>query len=186
MSSSGSSETLDWNSLTTRTDRVCAASFFNRRGLCKHKHILPSRTVNWDLARESGILDHLKDWLVQGGYEEGELTYTCRALENATQMNEPVYREVFLQFLASYHFDHKQKGMDTLETVRFRLGNHDRNCTLREFGYRIRLYTEEESQSPAFEVFHRRASRTMGDSFSPAEYWGTISSSRDHENTARE
>ncbi|KAI3510411.1 hypothetical protein L1887_17382 [Cichorium endivia] len=89
-------------------------------------------------------------------------------------------------FLASYYFDHKQRGMDTEETMRFRLGNHDRSCTLREFGYRIGLYTKEESNSPAFEMFHRHASRTMGDSFSPAEYWGTIASTRYHENTVRE
>ncbi|KAI3690807.1 hypothetical protein L2E82_49015 [Cichorium intybus] len=96
MSSSGSYETIDWNSVTTQIDRVRAASFFNRRGLCKNKRVLPCRRVNWDMARESGIWDHLKDWLVQGGYEDGELTYTCRALENATNMNKPVYREVYL------------------------------------------------------------------------------------------
>ncbi|KAI3690806.1 hypothetical protein L2E82_49014 [Cichorium intybus] len=76
--------------------------------------------------------------------------------------------------------------MDTEETVRFRLGNRDCSCTLREFEYRIGLYTEEESDSPAFGVFHRHASRTMGDSFSPADYWATIASTRYHENTIRE
>ncbi|KAI3724646.1 hypothetical protein L2E82_36429 [Cichorium intybus] len=65
MSSSGSSETIDWNSVTTQIDGVRAASFFNRRGLCKNKRVLPCRRVNWDMARESGIWDHLKDWLKQ-------------------------------------------------------------------------------------------------------------------------
>ncbi|KAI3699893.1 hypothetical protein L2E82_44500 [Cichorium intybus] len=155
MSSSGSSESLYWNSLATGMGRILSYQFFNRRGIYRHKRVLPSRTVNWELTKESGILEHIHEWLVQGGYEEGELTYTCRAIENAFQMDEPIYREVFLQFLASYHFDHKQTGMDTEETVRFRLGNPNRNCSLREFGYRIGMYTQEESQAPGFGTFHR-------------------------------
>ncbi|KAI3708161.1 hypothetical protein L2E82_37264 [Cichorium intybus] len=77
-------------------------------------------------------------------------------------------------------------GMDTEEMVQFRLGNHNRSCSLREFGYRIGLYTEEESEAPGFDSFHRRANYSADDSFSPADYWSTISSTRYHENTVRE
>ncbi|KAI3780893.1 hypothetical protein L2E82_10886 [Cichorium intybus] len=119
------------------------------------------------------------------GYDNGELIYTCRAIENAVHMEEPIYREVLLQFLASYHFDNQPLGMDTEEMVQFRLGNHNRSCSLREFGYRIGLYTQEESEAPGFDTFHRLANYDADDSFSPADYWSTISSTRYHENTVR-
>ncbi|KAI3767980.1 hypothetical protein L2E82_18409 [Cichorium intybus] len=146
----------------------------------------PPRAVNWELTKESGIMDHLQDWLVQGGYENGELTYTCRAIENVVHKEEPIYREALLQFLASYHFDNQPLGMDTEEMVQFRLGNHNRSCSLWEFGYRIGLYTQEESEAPGFDPFHRRANYDADDSFSPADYRSTISSTRYHENTVRE
>ncbi|KAI3751565.1 hypothetical protein L2E82_22654 [Cichorium intybus] len=37
MYSSGSSDSIDWNSLTTGVDRVLAASFYNRRSIYRHK-----------------------------------------------------------------------------------------------------------------------------------------------------
>ncbi|KAI3515885.1 hypothetical protein L1887_14790 [Cichorium endivia] len=76
--------------------------------------------------------------------------------------------------------------MDTEEMVQFRLGNHNRSCSLREFGFRIGLYTEEESEAPGFDLFHRHANYDADDSFSPGDYWSTISSTRYHENTVRE
>ncbi|KAI3708563.1 hypothetical protein L2E82_37811 [Cichorium intybus] len=186
MSSSASSESIDWNSLATGVDRTLAYRFCNRRSIHQHKRILPARPVNWELTKESGILEHLQDWLVQTGYEDGELTYTCRAIENVVHMGEPIYREVFLQFLANYHFDDQPLGMDTEEMVQFRLGNHNRSCSLREFGYRIGLYTPEESEASGFGPFHRHANYDADNSFSPADYWNTISSTRYHENTVRE
>ncbi|KAI3767333.1 hypothetical protein L2E82_17428 [Cichorium intybus] len=186
MSSSASSESIDWNSLATGVGRTRGYSFYNRRSIQQQKRILPARSVNWELTTESGIMVHLQYWLVQTGYDKDELIYTCRAIENAVNMSEPIYREVYLQFLASYHFDHQPVGMDTEEMVQFRLGNHNRSCSLREFGYRIGLYTEEESEAPGFDLFHRQANYAADDSFSPGDYWSTISSTRYHENTVRE
>ncbi|KAI3739204.1 hypothetical protein L2E82_29603 [Cichorium intybus] len=186
MSSNANSESLNWNSLATGVGRVQYNKFYNRRGIYRQKRVLPARTVNWQLTQESGIMEHLQDWLVQGGYEEGALTDTCQALENAFNMTEPVYREIILQLLSSYHFEKADTRMDSPDTVQFRLGNHNRNCSLREFGHRIGLYTEEESETPAFRTFHRWASCTMSDSFSPGDFWSMISSARYHENTIRE
>ncbi|KAI3700070.1 hypothetical protein L2E82_44685 [Cichorium intybus] len=169
-----------------RVGRTQAYSFYNHRSVQQHKRILPAQPVNWELTKESGIMDHLQDWLVQGGYDNGELIYTCRAIENAVHMEEPIYREVLLQFLASYHFDNQPLGMDTEEMTQFRLGNHSRSCSLWEFGYHIGLYTEEELKAPGFDTFHRRANYDADDSFSPADYWSTISSTRYHENTVCE
>ncbi|KAI3780499.1 hypothetical protein L2E82_10480 [Cichorium intybus] len=121
MSSSRSSESIDWNSLATGVDRVLAYSFYNRRSIYRHKRIFPSQTVNWELTKESGILEHLQDWLV-----------------------------------------------------------------LREFGYRIGLYTQEESEVTGFGPFHRRANYTAKESFSPADYRSTISSTWYHENTFKQ
>ncbi|KAI3680397.1 hypothetical protein L2E82_50384 [Cichorium intybus] len=160
ISSSASSKFIDWNSLATGVGSTLAYSFYNRRSVQQHKRILPARPVNWELTKESGILDHLQDWLLQGGYEDVELIYTCRAIENVVHMEEPIYREVFLQFLASYHFDDQPLGMDSEEM--------------------------EESEAPGFGPFHRCASFDADGSFSPADYWSTISSTRYHENTVRE
>ncbi|KAI3516639.1 hypothetical protein L1887_15562 [Cichorium endivia] len=185
MSSSASSESIDWNSLATGVGRTQSYNFYNRRSIQQRKRILPARSDNWELTKESGIMEHLQYWLVQTGYDKDKVIYTCRAIENVVNMSEPIYREVFLQFLASYHFDHQPVGMDTEEMVQFRLGNHNRSCSLREFGFRIGLYTEEESEAPGFDLFHRRANYDADDSFSPADYWSTISSTRYHENTVR-
>ncbi|KAI3739100.1 hypothetical protein L2E82_29492 [Cichorium intybus] len=186
MSSIASSESLDWNSLATGVGRARYNQFYNRRGIYRQKRVLPARTVNWELTQESRIQEHLQGWLLQEGYEEGALTYTCQALQNAFHITEPVYHEVLLQFLSSYHFEKVHTGMDSPDTVQFCLGNHDRECSLREFDYRIGLYTKEELETPAFKTFHRWVSCIMSDSFSPGDFWSTISSARYHENTIQE
>ncbi|KAI3753534.1 hypothetical protein L2E82_25589 [Cichorium intybus] len=52
-SKSRSSESIDWNSLATRVSRVESYKYYNRQTIYQHKRILPARTVNWELTRES-------------------------------------------------------------------------------------------------------------------------------------
>ncbi|KAI3700773.1 hypothetical protein L2E82_45411 [Cichorium intybus] len=131
MSSSGSSDSIDGNSLPTQINNFDRRTFQNRKVLFPHKRILPAQMVNWELTRDSGILEHLENWLVQGG-------------------------------------------------------NENRSCSLREFGYRLRLYRQAESEENGFEQFHMRANYAPDDTFSYADFCATISSTRYHENTISE
>ncbi|GJW74031.1 hypothetical protein Tco_0133401 [Tanacetum coccineum] len=66
------------------------------------------------------------------------------------QINEPIFYELAREFFASFEFDATPCRYDLLHKgVKFRLGGVEREMNLLEFGWRVGLYSERESQEVA-------------------------------------
>ncbi|GKD82978.1 hypothetical protein Tco_1349817 [Tanacetum coccineum] len=65
---------------------------------------------------------------------------------NLFQINELVYRELVREFFTSFEFkDYAFKGNPKFKGVSFRMGGEYRTMSLLELGWRVGLYSEEDS-----------------------------------------
>ena len=66
------------------------------------------------------------------------------------QINETPFRELLLEFLATFSFDKRSTSFDLPNTVQFRLGDNRFQLSLFKFSIHCGFYTEEFVSSPEY------------------------------------
>ncbi|GJS83885.1 hypothetical protein Tco_0750426 [Tanacetum coccineum] len=97
--------------------------------------------VDWEFLSNKGLAQPFFDFINTD-------TFSGPQWVNLFQINEPIFRELIREFFASFEFDASPCRYEPLHKgVTFRLGGVEREMPLLEFGWRVGLYSERESQN---------------------------------------
>ncbi|KAJ9541549.1 hypothetical protein OSB04_028055 [Centaurea solstitialis] len=70
------------------------------------RQILMPKRVDWDLLRSMSVENNIKAILEKHAYDEdGNEYYICHAWERVFDIAETLYRELIVEFVATFHFD---------------------------------------------------------------------------------
>ena len=71
-------------------------------------------------------------------------------------MREPIYKELFIEFIASYEFDEDAARRDnTSKPIKYRLGGHWQELSVVDLAVHLGLYTEDEVRHRSFQTYPR-------------------------------
>lgn len=107
-------------------------------------------------------------------YVGNDFYFTCHGWRNLFELQEPVYQELSVEFFATVSFEERTVDFDYGRELVFRLGGVYRECSLLEFGWRMWLYTELETQSQLFVPFLLGCVRDFTHINLDVQFWRTI------------
>ncbi|KAJ9542581.1 hypothetical protein OSB04_029087 [Centaurea solstitialis] len=138
----------------------------------KTRQIVVPRTPDWTLLQTLEIDGDVKAVLEKHAIGENRLEYyICKAWDRVFNINEILYRELILGFVATYTFNPIKATEDCREKcITFRLGRIWRTLLLAEFGVAWGIYTQAEVNDPDFEEYMVATSKTPK-GFNPREVW---------------
>ncbi|KAI3690337.1 hypothetical protein L2E82_48326 [Cichorium intybus] len=113
----------------------------------KDIHVPPS--LDWDFAATVGLDHRLAPFTTKIHATTG---FTCHAWDKLFHIQEPIFREITLEFISTVQFDQHKELMDRT-AFSFRLGGVSRECSVLDLGIRLGLYTREETVFPGFSTF---------------------------------
>nr|GFC24278.1 hypothetical protein [Tanacetum cinerariifolium] len=126
-------------------DKVREFRMFNNnthQGSYDNLHTLPIHSgtiVNWSFFVQHGLANSFFESINNDPFSVPQWV-------NLFQINKLVYRELVHEFFASFEFkNHASKGNPKFKGVSFRLGGEYMTMSLLELGWRIGLYSEENS-----------------------------------------
>ncbi|KAI3790872.1 hypothetical protein L2E82_04262 [Cichorium intybus] len=99
--------------------------------------------------------------------------------------DDTIYTELLLEFLSTVYYALASREARS-RLVSFRLGGVSRECSLRDFGRRTGIYTEEELQSRHFTPFLQACIQGRPDRAANATIWATLSNLQFEAGSARE
>ena len=87
------------------------------------RKLIPAHQYNWDILREHGLAEKLEDAIVSVDNEGNRHYDLLRVFQNS----KPAYKELTVEFIASFSFTPGEKDGDqnTRKTVSFRLLGKD-------------------------------------------------------------
>ena len=96
----------------------------------KKRHVEVGRTLDWNLLDRLGVRANIDSYLSQE-FRDGNLSFTCNAWRRALNLREPIFKELVVEFIASYEFDEDKARRDMASTpIKYRLGGQWRNFLL--------------------------------------------------------
>ncbi|KAJ9546851.1 hypothetical protein OSB04_019394 [Centaurea solstitialis] len=119
----------------------------------KSRQIEVGRTLDWAFLRGINAAN-IERYFRRDLTDDGILLFTSMAWEVVLNLREPIYRELTLEFIATYSFDEEIRG----ESIRrrclsYRLGGRWFRQSLAELAVSLGLYTNEMVDSPYFEQY---------------------------------
>lgn len=90
---------------------------------------------------------------------------------------------LMLEFFSTVQYREADLGLDTIDTLVFRLGGVDRRMSMRQFILAFGLHIEEEMASPGFAAYWADSLRIVPDQGLLGDYWDRISSGGDSTTT---
>ena len=116
--------------------RDLLTTYENRLGWLYNKEFAIAPIVDWTWLREVGLVSELERFWTKV-YEGLNFTFTCHKWRNLFAIQEPVYRELSVEFFATVGFEERTVDFDYNRALVFRLGGVHRECGLREFAWRM-------------------------------------------------
>ncbi|KAJ9565862.1 hypothetical protein OSB04_001828 [Centaurea solstitialis] len=147
------------------------------------RQILMPKRVDWDLLRSMHIENDIKAILEKHAYDEdGNEYYICHAWERVFDIAETLYRELIVEFVATFRFD-AIKALDEFHQscMTFRLGGICRSFSLVEFALALGIYTQADVDAPGFEEYMWATSKRSND-FDPRLAWAVLGDGDYHGN----
>ena len=88
--------------------------------------VVVRRSIKWSLLREIGVEDEVRSYFKREAKDElGNIKFTCNALDKELNIEEPIYQELVLEFVATYSFDENKSREDVQkDCMNFRLGEN--------------------------------------------------------------
>src|SRR5581483_9995614 len=124
-----------------------------------------------------GMETDIRTTLEKHAYDEdGTEYYICHAWERVFDIAETLYRELIIEFVATFRFD-AMKALDEFyqPCMSFRLGGVWRSLSLTEFAVALGIHTQAEVDAPGF-VEYMWASEKRPDGFDPRLAWAILGS----------
>ncbi|KAJ9567662.1 hypothetical protein OSB04_003628 [Centaurea solstitialis] len=139
------------------------------------RQILMPKRVDWDLLRSMGVENDIKAILEKHAYDEdGNEYYICHAWERVFDIGETLYRELIVEFVATFRFDAiKALGEFRQSCMTFRLGGVWRSISLVDFALALGIYTQLDVDAPGFEEY-MWATAKRPDDFDPSLAWSIL------------
>ncbi|KAJ9539390.1 hypothetical protein OSB04_032123 [Centaurea solstitialis] len=141
------------------------------------RQILVPRRVDWDLLQVMGMRNEIRAKLEKHAYdEEGSEYFICHAWERIFDFAETLYRELILEFVATFRFE-EEKALDEFyqPCMSFRLGGVWHSISLVDLAVALGIYTQAEVEAPGF-VEYMFASGKRPDDFDPSLSWAVLGS----------
>ncbi|KAJ9538009.1 hypothetical protein OSB04_030742 [Centaurea solstitialis] len=114
------------------------------------RQVLIPRRVDWDLLRSMSVENNIKAILEKHAYDEDSTEYyICHAWERVFDIAETLYRELIVEFVATFRFE-AIKALEEFHQscMTFRLGGVWRSLSLVDFAVALGIYTQEEVDVP--------------------------------------
>ncbi|KAJ9544890.1 hypothetical protein OSB04_024597 [Centaurea solstitialis] len=136
------------------------------------RQILMPKRVDWDLLRSMHVENDIKAILEKHAYDEdGNEYYICHAWDRVFDIAETLYRELIVEFVATFRFDAiKALGEFHQSCMTFRLGGVWRSLSLVDFALALGIYTQLDVDAPGFEEY-MWATAKRPDDFDPRLAW---------------
>ncbi|KAJ9547041.1 hypothetical protein OSB04_019584 [Centaurea solstitialis] len=141
------------------------------------RQILVPRRVDWDLLQVMGMRNEIGAKLEKHAYdEEGSEYFICHAWERIFDFAETLYRELILEFVATFRFE-EEKALDEFyqPCMSFRLGGVWHSISLVDLAVALGIYTQAEVEAPGF-MEYMFASGKRPDDFDPSLSWAVLGS----------
>lgn len=81
---------------------------------------------------------------------EGQVLFRSYAWERLFRIQEPLVKVLMLEFFCTLQYREANLGLDTIDTLVFRLGGVGHSMSMRQFISALGLHTAEEMESPGF------------------------------------
>lgn len=146
----------------------------------KDVHVPPS--LDWEYAATIRLHHRLAPFTTKIHAATG---FTCHAWDTLFHFQEPIFREITLEFLSTVQFE-QYRDLSDRTAISFRLGGVSRECSVMELGIRLGLYTREETASPMFSTFFEACHRIPPEEFRLADVWGMLANEAYDSHTAVE
>ncbi|KAI3690625.1 hypothetical protein L2E82_48769 [Cichorium intybus] len=140
----------------------------------KDIHVPPC--LDWEYAATIGLQHRLAPFTTKIHAETG---FTCHAWDRLFYFEEPIFREITVQF-------EQYRDLSDRTALFFRLGGVSRECSVMELGIRLGLYTQEETALPIFSTFFEACLRIPPEEFRVADVWGALANEAFDSHTAVE
>ncbi|GKB09151.1 hypothetical protein Tco_0837463 [Tanacetum coccineum] len=142
----------------------------------RSRQIEPARTIDWELLEQFNLADEIRGLL---GIEctKGEVKIKSPEWGNLFSIVEPIYRELCLEFFATYQFNEKSRDYTDDKALTFRLGGLYRHCSVKEFGVRMGLYPQTLADNKSFLHFLKCGEVAPAKDFNYARFWSRIAQS---------
>ncbi|KAJ9542672.1 hypothetical protein OSB04_029178 [Centaurea solstitialis] len=118
------------------------------------RQVLMPKRVDWNLLRSMGVENDIKAFLEKHAYDEdGNEYYICHAWERVFDIAETLYRELIVEFVATFRFD-AIKALEEFHQscMTFRLGGVWRSLSLVNFALALGIYTQSDVDAPQIYV----------------------------------
>ncbi|KAJ9546654.1 hypothetical protein OSB04_019197 [Centaurea solstitialis] len=147
------------------------------------RQILMPKRVDWDLLGSMGVENDIKAILEKHAYDEdGNEYYICHAWERVFDIAETLYRELIVEFVATFHFEAIKALREFHQTcMTFRLGGVWRSLSLVDFALALGIYTQSDVDAPGFEEY-MWATAKRPDDFDPRLAWSILGDGDYHGN----
>ncbi|KAJ9561695.1 hypothetical protein OSB04_006855 [Centaurea solstitialis] len=130
------------------------------------------RRADWNLLHTLEVDNRVKAILEKHALRENRMEYyICKVWERVFEINESLYRELILEFVATFVFDATKATEDFREQcMTFRLGGIWRSLSLADFGLALGIYTQAEVDDPGFDKY-MVATEKRPNGFNPRDIW---------------
>ncbi|KAI3739927.1 hypothetical protein L2E82_30341 [Cichorium intybus] len=146
----------------------------------KDIHVPPS--LDWDFAATVGLDHRLAAFTTKIHAASG---FTCHAWDRLFHFQEPIFREITLEFISTVHFE-QHKELTDRTAFSFRLGGVSRECSVLDLGIRLGLYMREETVSPRFSTFFEACLKHQPEEFHLVYVWRLLADEVFNSHTAVE
>ena len=114
------------------------------------------RTLDWNILDRLGARGNINSYLSQE-FCDGNLSFTSNACRRALNLREPIFKELVVEFIASYEFDEDEAWRDmAFIPIKYRIGGQWRELSVINLAVSLGLYTENEVRHRAFLPFLNR------------------------------
>lgn len=146
----------------------------------KDIHVPPC--LDWEYAATIGLHHRMAPFTTK---IHGATGFTCHVWDRLFHFQEPIFKELTLEFLSTVQFEQYRELSDRT-ALSFRLGGVSRECSVMELGLRLGLYTREEIVLPIFSTFFEACLRIPPAEFRVADVWGALANEAYDSHTAVE
>ncbi|CAI9301611.1 unnamed protein product [Lactuca saligna] len=140
-------------------------------------------TVYWGWIEQVGLLEGIKPILVKS-FDGVQGRFMCMAWKRLFQIQEIIYKELVIEFLATVSFRRKIGSLEN-GNLTFCLGGERRDQSLVEFAMRTEIYLPSEVHTESCIEFITGCIR-IAKGFKDDTYWLTIANDTYNKGTAQE
>ncbi|KAJ9552446.1 hypothetical protein OSB04_016491 [Centaurea solstitialis] len=140
----------------------------------KGRHVEIGRTLDWEFLHSIHAAGHIMRYFERGpSAPDSELS--SMAWKAALDLREPIYRELTLEFIATYSFD-EDRGRESVRQpyIIYRLGGRWFRQTLAQFAVSLELYTPGMVGMDYFEYYIGQCARAPPEGIDYSALWSQL------------